>query len=177
MGNKMAQSSSTTIIQVVNQDTFINEVNSCGGSIGMGPIALGTSISDAAATFNQHLQQKLVTQFNSVYGVALPGQNQDNGYMGPIANLQPGDAPLCVVNQVTADFSNWNLPGTTDIATRIAEAITQELSTQGGVAGFTQGTLEVSSNENIIWMAGYGVFSIQQSQLGAVYVFGAALQF
>jgi hypothetical protein len=173
----MSQSSSDTFITVVNQQTFIDEVNAGGGSIGMGPISPGTPISDAAQKFNQYLQAQLVTKFNAVYGVALPAQNQDNGYMGPIQNLNPGDAPQCVVDQVSADFSNWNLPGTTDISTRIARAVTRELSTQGGTAGFAQGTLEVTSNENILWMAGYGVFSIQQNQLGAVYVFGATLQF
>jgi hypothetical protein len=173
----MSQSSSTTIINVVNQNTFIDEVNAAGGSIGMGPVAPGTPISTAAQQFNAHLQSQLVTKFNTVFSVALPGENQDNGYMGPIQNLNPGDAPQCVVDQVNMDFSNWNLPTTTDIAKRIASTISRELSTQGGTAGFASGTLQVTSNESVIWMAGYGVFSIQQNQLGCVYVFGGTLQF
>lgn len=171
----MSQSSSTTIVNVVSQDVFINEVNGAGGSIGLSPVEPGTPISQAAQEYNKALVAKLGASFQAVFGVPLPAENQDNGYMGPIANLNPGDVPPCVVDQVNQDFSNWSLPTTTDIGPRIASTITQHLANQGGVTNFASGTLQVASNEVVQWMAYYGTFSIAQGQLGAVYAFGAAL--
>jgi hypothetical protein len=153
------------------------EINMAAMAVGMPAIAPEVPITQAAQQLMQHMQSQLPTKFQGVFGVPLPAQNQDNGYVGPIEDLQPGDSPPCVVDQVKMDFSNWGLPITTDIATRIASTMTRELSVQGGAAGFQQGTLQVTSNENIIWMVGYGAFTITQNELGAVYVFGAALQF
>jgi hypothetical protein len=161
----------------VHPGLFLNEVNSAGALIGMPPVSAGLSISDAAKQFMLQLQNQLPTKFQNIYGLTLPAQNQDSGYLAPIEGLHPGDAPQCIVDQVKMDFSNWNLPTTTDIATRIASTLTMDLSIHDGAAGFAQGTLEVTANENIIWMVGYGAFTTAQNQLGAVYVFGATLQF
>lgn len=174
----MSRSSSTTIVQVVqNQNIFINQVNNAGGSIGMGPVAPGTAISTAAQQYSTFLQQKLGTSFQTVFSTALPSENQDNGYMGPIQALDPHNPPQCVIDQVNQDMSNWNLPMTTDIAQRIASTIVLHLSTEGGASNFASGTLQVTSNESICWMAYYGTFDIEQNEQGAVYAFGAALQF
>jgi hypothetical protein len=176
----MSRSDSTTIVNVVNTNIFINEVNNAGQNIGMGPVSPTASIDKAAQQYNAALQAKLLTSYNAVFGSALPGENQDNGYMGPIQNLVPGDAPQCVVDQVNQDFSVWGLPGSTDIGTVIAKSITLHLANQGGVTNFASGSLQVTSNETIAWMAYFGTFSIEageQSELGAVYAFGAALQF
>lgn len=173
----MSHSSSNTIVNVVNQNVFINEVNAAAPGAGMGPVAPGTPIEKAAQQYNAALVAKLGTTFAAVFGSPLSAENQDNGYMGPIANLNPGDAPQCVVDQVNMDFQQWGLPGTTDVATTIARSITLHLANQGGVTNYTSGTLQVTSNESIAWMAYYGTFSIEQGELGAVYAFGAALQF
>jgi hypothetical protein len=170
-------STSVTQINVTNVNVFINQVNSAGQTTGMGPVATGTPIAKAAQQYSQSLQTTLSTKFNTVFGIPLPAQNVDNGYMGPIEADQPGVPPQCVIDQVTQDFSNWGLPTNTKTATVIAKTIAGELVYQGGVTNFTQGTLQVTSNESIVWMAGYGVFDIQQDQHGAVYCFGAALQF
>lgn len=172
----MSQSASTTIVNVVNQDIFIGQVNGVGPSLGLSPVIPGTPISQVAQDYTNALMKKLASSFSAVFGMDLPEENQDHGYMGPIGNLQPGVAPPCVVDQVNQDFSNWSLPMTTDIGTRIARTITQHLALQGGVTNFASGTLQVSSNESVLWMAYYGTFSITQDELGAVYAFGAALK-
>lgn len=169
-------SHNTTIVQYVqNQNVFIGEVNSAGEAVGMGPVAPGTSIEKAAQTYLTSLQSKLVTAFQASFNEALPPLNQDSGYMGPIANLDPGSPPQCVVSQVNQDLSDWGLPLTTDLATRLASAITLHVATSGGTTASTGGMLQVSSNETIGWMAYFGTFSIEQDQQGVVYTFGAAL--
>ena len=173
----MSRAEITSFPRNVHPARFMDEVNLAGALIGMSPVPAGASVSDAAKQFMQQLQNQLPTKFQSIYGIALPPQNQDGGFVSPIDKMQAGDAPPCVVDQVKMDFSNWNLPTTTDIATRLATTLSTDLVLHDGAAGFAQGTLEVTANENIIWMVGYGAFTTQQNQLGAVYVFGATLQF
>jgi hypothetical protein len=161
----------------VHPALFLRQAERASALIGMSFAPVPSAVSDPAQQFMQQLENQLPAKFQSIFGVSLPAQNRDSGYFAPIDNVHPGDSPQCVVDQVKMDFSNWNLPTTTDIATRMARTITGELSFQHGAAGFAQGTLQVTANESILWMVGYGAFTTNQNTLGAVYVFGAALQF
>lgn len=166
----------TSIVQYVqNQNIFIQEVNSAGQSVGMGPVAPGTSIEVAAQTYQTSLDAKLVSAFQASFGNPLPPLNQDSGYMGPVANLDPSNPPQCIIDQVNQDASNWGLPMTTDLAQRISSTITMHISTSGGATAMAGGRLQVSSNETIDWLAYFGTYSIEQNEQGVVYTFGAAL--
>jgi hypothetical protein len=174
---EMSRSSSTTIVNTVNNVTiYVDQVNKAGKSIGMTPVKPGSSISDAAQQFEKALQAKLVSDFKAIYNVDLT-QNIDNGYAGPVSAIKPGNAPQCIVDQIQQDLTNWNLPITANLPTQMAQTITQHIVNQGGVANHAAGTLQVNSNEKLLWMAWFGTFDIENDQQGVVYAFGASVSF
>lgn len=166
-------------ITVTNNSTAVSQLNNAGQSVGMQPVSENTPVTQAAQQFEQSLMSTLTTtQWAKEFpNVTLPATNTDNGYMGPFTSDIVGTAPQCIVTQVGQDFSNWGLPTNTTLPTTIATTVANELVFQGGVQNFIGGTFQVSSNENICWLAGYGSFDVTQSELGVVWVFAAALSF
>ena len=59
----------------------------------------------------------------------------------------------------------------------MAETMTQHLVNQGGAANHAGGTIQVNSNENMVWMIWFGTFNIENGEQGVVYAFGASDQF
>ncbi len=169
---------SVTNIQVNDSTTFINQAQAAGTTVGMGTLPAGSTVPQAAHQFEQALMAKLLKDFASTFpSVTLPGSNTDNGYMGPFTSAISGTAPQCVVQQVSADFSRWGLPTNTSVPSTIGQTVTNEMTYQGGVPNFSSGTYQVSSSENIYWMAGYSAFDVTQSELGCIYVLAAAVGF
>jgi len=166
----------TTVTKVYNTTIYIDQLNEMGKSGGMTPIPAGTPVTQAAQQFSQFLQGELTKKWKTQFPSNDPA-GSDNGYMEPLTANIPGTAPKCVVDQITNDLDAWELPTSSEAATKIAKMITGELSAQGGVLGFQQGRTQVTSNETILWMVGYGSFDVTQTEQGVVYVFSAALQY
>ena len=167
----------TTVVNVTNNNIFIDSCNAARKAGGLKPLPHNISVSKATQLMKTALVGKVKTAWANQYpGVKLDNQ-EDFGFMYPASALKPGSAPACVVQQLDQDFKNWQLPLTTDASTEIAQTITQELSSQGGLMSTAFGSVQVNSNETIDWMVGYAQVNISGDTSGYLYVFAAALDF
>ncbi|MEM9556843.1 MAG: hypothetical protein AAGC60_21465 [Acidobacteriota bacterium] len=165
----------TTVVNVQNTNIYINSVNAARKKAGLQPLPPGTTVSKAT----QQLEKMLVNLVNKDWGTQYPdveSAGSDFGFMYPTSELEPGQAPRCVVQQLALDFRNWQLPGTGGTARQIAQTITEELSAQGGVLGTQHGATSINSNEQIDWLVGYASVNISDDTNGYVYVFQAGLE-
>jgi len=161
-------------VQVTNVNLFVTQMNSAGSLTGMAPLPPGTSVATAAQSYEQSLMKTLTAQFATQFPNATIS-GTDNGYMGPLSAVQPGQAPPCVVTQVNEDLGQWNMPTTSTIGTTIATAIARGIVDQGGVTNFAHGIVQINSNEIVVWMAGYCVYNVTQNEQGVIYLFMAGM--
>lgn len=169
--------SSSSSVTVDNTDIFVEQMNTVITQSGLQPLPAGTTADDAADKALALVRTKTQTQFATDFaGTALPPSNIDGGFMQPYSANVAGTAPQCVLDQVTMDLTNWNLPLTNDIPTAIAKTITSELSFQAGDLGFSSGTVELGPLETVLWVAGYVEYDVTQTTKGVVYAFTAAMQ-
>jgi hypothetical protein len=169
---------STTMSSTVNV-TNVFAMQPAYTQLGMGPIPDGITLSKAVTLLKNALSTKLLAQWPS--SVPPIGTQQDSGIMGPWSDNIAGSAPSCVVQQITGDFSAWELPSDPTTVNAIAQQITQEISSQGGIAGVFVGETPVGANESIFWGVGYGTCAVSNpsgggpDEVGVVYLFAAQL--
>jgi hypothetical protein len=126
---------------------------------------------------DKDLEKALVNAFAAKWlaaypSVLLPGGNQEFGYMGPYSALQGNTIPPCVVQQITTDFSNWNICTESGVAQKITQTIIANLVSSGGQAMAMSGQTFCGPNTKILWLvlAGLG------NTTDVVYVFGGVEQ-
>ena len=164
--------------QIANKSTAVDEPIALAGEVALAEEVMTPSGNVPSLT--QEYAEKLASLFRIRWqenNTNVPlGANTDQGLFGPLSELTPGASPEFVVKQIDRDFSNWGLPTNTNVATTIASTITGNIVDQGGITNFSNGIVQVGNTQKLLWQAGYGAFNITQSELGVVYVFGAALQ-
>jgi hypothetical protein len=169
----MSHNASPTV-NVTNINIYNDSVNSGLNTLGLSPVTPGQTVPEMTQQALAQMETALKAKFNAAFsGNPLPPSNTDGGYMGPLSSVVPGQAPTCAVQQITSDFTNWGL-SSSGLPTTIASQVTQEIVSQGGGAGFSSGTLQVTSSENLYWMVGYLTINITQTETGILYVFAAS---
>lgn len=159
-----------------NVNIYVSSVNASLKSVGLAPLPDGTSVSKATQLLQQALSKMTATSFSHRFP-NLTLEESDYGYVGPTNGLQAGSTPSCAVQQVKGYFDTNGYPYTETIVDSIVSTITQNLVSQGGVAGTYTGEQQVNSNESIAWVVGYAAVAISATESGYVYTFGAALDF
>ena len=163
-----------SINSIESNDLSFNKIQESSTASGMSPIPVGTNILDAALKFENFLMSQLLNQFDNLYKISLEGKT-DNGYLIGLETSQIKKSPPdFFVTQIANDLKNWNLPCNQEIANNIAANIINHALIQAGVKNFLHGCI-VTEEEKFAWMAGYGIVAVTNSNLGIVYVFGAAL--
>ncbi|WP_147458949.1 hypothetical protein [Pseudomonas coronafaciens] len=160
-----------------NINIYFDSVNRGLSALNMpGNLTPGTAVPTATQDALKQMAQALQAKWSIYFpAITLPPSNSDSGYFGPWTEVLAGQPVPCVIQQVTADFTAWGLPLSGDtVPTTIAKQVTQEIVSQGGQAGFTSGTLQLTSAENLYWVAGYVTVAISQTENGVLYVFGAS---
>jgi hypothetical protein len=166
----------TTVVNAT-QNIYVNSCNAARQANGLKPLPANTPVSKATQQMETALVAQVTKAWTNNFPTTTLGSNTNFGFVYPTSGLKPGTPIPCVVDQINLMFKNWNLPGTTDTADQMTETITTELSSQAGLMGTTQGSVQVNSNESIDWMVGYASVNISQGVGGYLYVFAAALEF
>lgn len=172
----MSHSGNPTVNSNNNITIYYNSVNSGLQSLDVpGNLEPGTPVPVITQKALSAMRAKLATEWTTTFpNVTLAPSNSDGGYFGPWTAVLAGQAVPCVVQQVTGDFTAWGLPLASDsVPSTIAKQVTQEIVSQGGQAGFTSGTFQLTSSESIYWLAGYMTVAISQNENGILYVFSA----
>ena len=168
--------SHSTSINQTNVNIYVKQTNMIGAIVGMDQLAPPGTVSQAAQDFEKAVMPKFLDHWNSVHpSTNLPSGNIDFGYMGPWSELQPGQVPICVRQQINLDLGNWGLPTAAGAAKRMAQTITQAVYNHGGQAAIAAGTTQAGANQSIDWMVLSGQIYITQEELGVCYLFAAAL--
>lgn len=170
----MSHNLSPTVNHTTNINIYFNSVNAALKVAGLKPIKAGDPVPTLTQKALKQMEGMLVTKFNTAFpNNQLPaGGNLDGGYMGPLSSVKMGTAPTCAVQQIADDFQSWGI-SSSGVPTEIAKQVTNHIVTQGGQAGFISGTHQITSAENLYWMAGFLSINITQHEQGILYVFGA----
>lgn len=163
---------------VNNTNIYLESVNNGLSTLGgtLANIPAGTPVPVITQGALRQMRTALTAQWTTVFGttIPLPPSNQDSGYFGPWKDVLAGQPVPCVIQQIQGDFSNWGLPlADNTVPTTITKQITQEISSQGGQAGFSSGTFQLTSSESIYWLVGYMTVAISQEENGILYAFAA----
>ncbi|HEX4693411.1 hypothetical protein [Sphingomonas sp.] len=168
----------STDVTVIN----IESMQQSATDSGLGPIPPGTTPADGLALLQKQLLANITKDWPTDY--PTPASNaQDMGIMGPWSDNVAGTAPPCLVQQITQDFSAWQLPSDAAPVNAMAQQITQEVSSRGGATGAFTGTTELGGSENIYWGVGFGTGDITEgspgnpAEKGIIYAFTATLGF
>jgi hypothetical protein len=175
----MSHSGNPTIASNNNVNIYFDSVSTGLASLkAPGNLSPGTAVPVITQNALKQMRQLLSAQWGTTFaGITLPPSNSDGGYFGPWSATLAGQAVPCVVQQVQGDFTAWGLPLAQDtVPSTIAQQVTQEIVSQGGQAGFTSGTFQLTSSESVYWLAGYMTVSISQNENGILYVFAATAQ-
>lgn len=170
----MSHNASPTVNNTVNITIYNNTVNAQLAQLGLQPVPVGDPVPVITQKALAQMLTLLTTKFNATFpSNPLPASNTDGGYMGPLSSVQPGVPPACAVTQITDDFNNWGI-SLTNLPNTLANQVAQEIVSQGGQAGFSSGTHQVTTSESIYWMVGYLTINITQTEQGILYVFAAS---
>lgn len=175
----MMSHSGNPTINSNNVNVYLESVNGAMQNLdGPGNLPAGTPVPVITQKALGQMRDLLTAKWPTLFpGVALPASNNDSGYFGPWTAVVAGNAVPCVVQQIQGDFSAWGLPLDGDtVPSTITEQVTQHISSQGGQAGFTSGTFQLTSSESLYWAAGYATVAISQNENGVLYVFAANAQ-
>lgn len=162
-------STSVTVINVQSMQPSFT-------AAGLGPIPAGTTADAAVATIQTAFATKLRNNWPSNWPAYVTSQ-QDQGIMGPWSANLAGTAPPCLVQQITMDFNNWELPVDTSTINDMASQITEEISANGGTTGTFTGRTRIGGAETIYWGVAFGTGAIADNpeEMGIIYVFSAQL--
>lgn len=172
----MMSHSGNPTINSNNVNIYLESVNGAVQKMdGPGNLPAGTPVPVITQAALKQMKGLLTKQWASLFPtVTLPPSNTDSGYFGPWTAVVAGNPVPCVVQQIQGDFAAWGLPLDGDTApSTITKQVTQDISSQGGQAGFTSGTLQLTSSESLYWVAGYATVAISQTENGVLYVFAA----
>ncbi|MBO6606410.1 hypothetical protein [Psychroserpens sp.] len=170
----MSHNLSPTVNHTTNINIYFNSVNAALKVAGLKPIKPGDTVPTLTQKALSQMEGMLTTKFNKTFpNNQLPNSNIDGGYMGPLSSVRMGTAPACAVQQIADDFESWGI-SSSGVPTEIAKQVTNHIVNQGGQAGFISGTHQLTSAENLYWMAGYLSINITQHEQGILYVFGAS---
>ena len=145
-------------------------------ALGMGDVPAGIT-ADAAVTA---VQTKLLSNIQAKWPKTWPDPltDTDVGAMGPWDDNVAGTAPPCLVKKLQLDFTGWGLPVVQTVINQMAEEITEQVSSRGGLSGMFFGKTAVGGSETIYWAVGFGTGTLEDGPpavLGIIYVFTAAL--
>lgn len=134
----------------------VNNINQIGQkTAGWKPL----SPSATDKTFEKALKEALTTQWPNVFPhKTLPAGQISFGYFGPYSQAKHQELPSCVVDQIKIDFTGWEIPVDTKVATQIAQTIVTNLVANGGQAILLDGKTASGPNVEIYWLvlAGLG---------------------
>ena len=102
---------------------------------------------------------------------SLTAAGVDNGV---VQDYVAGGSVQCVVDQVTSDFTDWEIDADSKTAKEMANTIAQNVKAQMGTAGSAQGHYSINMNQQIDWTVAYGLFAIGSGKSGLVYAYTAA---
>ena len=165
-----------TIAPTLSVNIYTKQANQVGAQVGMPPMTPPKTVSVAAQAFEKAVKPLLAAQFNKDFpNNQLPEGQVDFGYMGPWSALKPGKTPPCVVDQITQDLQNWQIPVAENVVNQMAATITQSVYSHGGQPAVNKGVTQVSASESIDWAVLAGQFYLSETELGIIFIFAAAM--
>jgi hypothetical protein len=163
-------------ISVTNITVNVNEYAAAYKANGLGDIPAGTTVSDVVGNIDKKLKKDLAASWPSAFEPYASYQT-DNAIMAPWKNNVGGQAPKCVTDAITQDFSSWELPVDKATITGMAKQITQEIANNGGLTGTFYGKHQLGGAETIYWGVAFTTAPVinNPEEMGIIYAFSAVL--
>ncbi len=164
-------------ISTTNITVNVNNLQPAYTALGLGPIPAGSTIANGVAAIKTALAKNLMTNWPSDYPASVPNQ-EDTGIMEPWSANVAGSAPACILQQLTTDFTSWQLPYSQVLLNQMAIQITTEIADNGGQTGHFYGQTRLSGSETIYWGVAFTtavVIGPPTNATGIIYSFTAVL--
>lgn len=166
-----------SIFSTNNISVSINNFQPAYTALGLGTIPAGITVANGVAAIEKALIAGLMSKWPPTYPASV-SRNVDDGIMEPWSANVGGTVPACIIQQLTTDFTSWELPYTSDLLRQIAKQITTEINANGGQTGYFYGQTSISGSETIYWGVAYTtavVIGPPTNATGIIYSFTAVL--
>jgi hypothetical protein len=111
------------------------------------------------------------TQFNSDGSITA---SSDDGLVQDYCGDQAAGV-TAIVNQLSTDFVNWQIPSNNQALQNMASTIMQEIISKAGAGDTSYGQYSLTINQTLYWTVSYGLFdvTVQPTTQALIYAFTA----